>query len=142
MPPETRIRRRRGRLPAAQLSRPDHPYTMRLPDGRTLFVEVPGRWVSADRDGTAAFLPAGVRFLDRVRVLALSVLDQSPSPGYITTLREALGYTQKQLAEKLGIDKMTVSRWERGALRPSGESLKALEKLRRKSVREGVVILG
>jgi transcriptional regulator with XRE-family HTH domain len=75
-------------------------------------------------------------------VLALSVLDRSPSPGYITTLREALGYTQKQLAEKLGIDKMTVSRWERGALRPSGESLKALEKLRRKSARAGVVILG
>jgi DNA-directed RNA polymerase specialized sigma24 family protein len=107
-----------------------------------LFVDVPGRWVTTDRDGTPAFLPVGVRFLDRLRVLALSVLDRPPSPGYITTLREALGYTQREFAEKLGVDKITVSRWERGAPRPGEGSLKALEKLRGESVRKGVVLPG
>jgi transcriptional regulator with XRE-family HTH domain len=29
--------------------------------------------------------------------------------------RESLGFTQGQLAEALGVDIMTVSRWERGA---------------------------
>ena len=69
------------------------PYTMRLPDGRTLYVEVPGRWVTRDRGGQAAFLPEGVRFLDRVRGLALS-LNGPPSPGHITALREALASTR------------------------------------------------
>jgi len=134
-------RRRRGRPRAVALLQPDYPYTMKLPDGRTLFVEVPGRWVTADRGGEPAFLPPAVAFLDRVRVLALK-LDRSPSPGYITTLREALGLTQKELGERIGVDKMTVSRWERGTLRPSAESLSALEKLRREAVRKGVVIPG
>ncbi|MDM8005506.1 MAG: helix-turn-helix domain-containing protein [Phycisphaerae bacterium] len=133
-------RYRRGTKPNPALSRPDHPYTMKLPDGRTLFVEVPGRWVTADRSGAAAFLPEGVRFLDRVRALATSALDRPPSPGFITALREALGLTQKELADKLGVDKMSVSRWERGAIRPSEESLAALNKLRHEAVRRGVAI--
>ena len=132
--------RRRGTQPNPALSRPDHPYTMKLPDGRTLFVEVPGRWVTTDRGGATAFLPEGVRFLDRVRALATSALDRPPSPGFIMTLREALGLTQKELADKLGVDKMSVSRWERGAIRPSEESLKALDKLRHEAVRRGVAI--
>ena len=85
---------------------------MRLPDGRTLCVEVSGRWVTADRNGTPALLPDGVRFLDRVRALLMSVLDRPPSPGFITTLREGLGYTRKRFGERIGVDKMTVSRWE------------------------------
>lgn len=133
-------RYRRGTRPNPALSRPDHPYTMKLPDGRTLFVEVPGRWVTTDRSGAVAFLPEGVRFLDRVRALAASALDRPPSPGFITTLREALGLTQKELADKLGVDKMSVSRWERGAIRPGEESLAALDKLRREAVRRGVAI--
>lgn len=131
--------KRRGTKPAAQLSNPDLPYTMKLADGRTLYVEVPGRWVKQDRNGTPAFTPDGVRFLDRVRSLAIK-LDRAPSPGFITSLREALGYTQKQFGEQLGVDKMTVSRWERGALRPSDESLEAIESLRKQAVRRGVTI--
>ena len=133
-------KKRRGRRPSPQLSRPNLPYTMRLPDGRTLCVEVPGRWVTADRDGTPAFLPDGVRFLDRVRALFISILDRAPSPGFITTLREGLGYTQKQFGERIGVDKMTVSRWERGTLRPGAESLAMIEKLRREAVRKGVTL--
>lgn len=131
--------RRRGRQPAAQLGKPDFPYTMKLPDGRTLYVEVPGRWVTTDRDGSPAFLPEAVRFLDRVQALAQR-LDRPPSPGFVTSLREALGMTQAEFAEQLGVDKMTVSRWERGTLRPSAESLAAIEELRRKAVRRGVTI--
>ncbi|MBN1489764.1 MAG: helix-turn-helix domain-containing protein [Phycisphaerae bacterium] len=133
-------RTRRGRKPAAALSRPDFPYTMRLPDGRTVCIEVPGRWVTADRDGTPAFEPDGVAFLDRVRALFLSALDRPPSPGYITRLREGLALTQRAFGERVGVDKMTVSRWERGAMRPSDEALRAIEKLRKGAVRRGVAI--
>jgi hypothetical protein len=90
--------RRRGPKPAAQLLRPDFPFTMCLPDGRVLFVEVPGRWTTEDRDGSVALLPDAVRFLDRLQALAMSALDRPPSPGYITSLREGLGLTQKDSA--------------------------------------------
>ena len=132
-------KKRRGRPPAAQLSKPDLPFTMKLPDGRTLFVEVPGRWVTEDRDGSPALLPEAVRFLDRVQALAQR-LDRPPSPGFITSLREALGLTQAEFGERIGVDKMTVSRWERGALRPSDGSLRALDDLRKRAIRSGVAI--
>lgn len=135
----TATTRRRGTPPHERLSRPDLPYTIKLADGRTLYIEVPGRWVTTDRGGRPAFLPPAVKFLDRVRALAVK-LDRPPSPGYIVALREALGLTQKELGERIGVNKMTVSRWERGALRPSAESLTAMEDLRRKAVRRGVAI--
>ena len=127
------------RTRAARPPRSDLPYTMRLPDGRTLYVEVPGRWVTRDRGGQAAFLPEGVRFLDRERALALS-LNGPPSSGHITALREALGLTQEQLGRRLGVDKITVSRWERGVNRPGARAVSALAKLRRRAVRRGVTI--
>jgi DNA-binding transcriptional regulator YiaG len=96
--------------------------------------------VTKDRDGSTAFLPEGVAFLDRVRALFLSALDRAPSPGYIVRLREGLGLTQKEFAERVGVDKMTVSRWERGTVRPSTEALKAVEKLRKEALRRGVTI--
>lgn len=112
---------------------------MKLGDGRTIYVEVPGRWMAKDRDGTPAFLPPAVRFLDRVRALSMK-LTTTPSPGFITTLREALGMTQAEFGERVGVDKMTVSRWERGALRPSDESLASVAELRRRAVQRGVAI--
>jgi DNA-binding transcriptional regulator YiaG len=133
--------RRRGRPTNPQLTRPDYPYTMKLPDGRTLFVEVPGRWTTNDRDGSILILPDGVRFLDRIRVLA-NKLNHAPTPGYITTLRESLNLTQAQFGQKIGVDKVTVSRWERGELRPSDKSLAALEKLRAQAAAKGAIISG
>ena len=129
-----------GRKPAARLSRPDYPYTMRLADGRTVAVEVPGRWVSADRDGTPAFEPEAVAFLDRIRAVFVSALDRAPSPGYITRLREGLGMTQEQFGQRVGVDKMSVSRWERGTMRPSEATVKAIEKLRKDAIRHGVTV--
>lgn len=135
------IRKRRGRKPAAALSNPDFPYTMRLPDGRTLLVEIPGRWVTADRDGTPAFLPEGAALLDRIRALATSAVTPGrPSPGYITRLREGLGMTQAQFGERIGVDKLTVSRWERGEFRPNAEKVRTIEKLRKESIRRGVML--
>ncbi len=132
---------RRGRPTNPQLTRPDHPYTMKLPDGRTLFVEVPGRWTANDRDGSILFLPDAVRFLDRLRVLA-NKINRTPTPGYITTLRESLGMTQAQFGLEVGVDKVTVSRWERGELHPSEKSIAALEKLRAQAAAKGAVIPG
>ncbi len=121
-------------------ARADLPYAMRLPDGRTLCVEVPGRWVSADRDGSPAFLPEGAAFLDRVRALFVSALDRPPSPGYIVRLREALGLTQTQFGERIGVDKMTVYRWERGMIRPSRKAVEAIDRLRKQAARRGVTV--
>lgn len=132
---------RKGRPRPEALSRPDVPYTMRLPDGRTVYVEVPGRYTAADRGGQVAFLPEGLRFLDRLRALLMQV-PGAPSPGYIATLREALGLTQKEFAARLGVDKLTVSRWERGALRPGAASVKAIRRLRDDAARRGVALPG
>lgn len=119
--------------------RPDYPYTMRLPDGRTILVEIPGEWVDADRDGELLFTPQAARLLDRIRVLAAK-WNHPPTPTYIATFREALGLTQKQLGERLGVDALTVSRWERGTVKPSPASMKALERVRKEAVRKGVVL--
>jgi len=47
----------------------------------------------------------------------------------IKTLREQRGWSQLALAERLGIEQSTVSRWERGLSRPVGIYLVFLERL-------------
>ncbi|HUT34799.1 MAG TPA: helix-turn-helix domain-containing protein [Planctomycetota bacterium] len=115
------------------------PYTMRLPDGRTLFVEVPARTVVRDRSGELAFTPEGVKFLDRLRALA-SEIGTRPSPALIATLRHALGLTQEQLGKRLRVHKLTVSRWECGTLHPSAEAVDRLRALADAARRSGVVL--
>ena len=117
----------------------DVPYTMMLPDRRTVFVLVPGEWCGRDRSGELTFKPKAVQFLDRVQVMAME-LPTMPTPGFIRTLREALGLTQAQLGERIGVDKMTVYRWERGMVRPGPAALKELEKVRKAAGRKGIVI--
>jgi DNA-binding XRE family transcriptional regulator len=131
--------RPRRRLPSFRLRRPDIPWTMRLPDGRTVAVEIPRRWTTNDRDGSLALLPPAVRFLDQLQV-AFSPLRTPPSPPYIRTLREALGMTQSELGNRLGVAKITVSRWERGDLRPGAQSLAKLDALRRHCIKEGIAL--
>ena len=46
-----------------------------------------------------------------------------------TALRHRHGWTQAQLAQFLGVDTATVSRWERGASRPRAGVLAALARL-------------
>ncbi len=116
----------------------DVPFTARLPDGRTLFVLVPAKWC-VEANGEVLFKPEAVRLIDRVQALATRT-PKVPTPGYIRTLREALGMTQTQLAEQVGVTKMTVARWEWGKMEPSPAAAKALDKLRRDAGRRGTVI--
>lgn len=117
----------------------DVPFTAKLPDGRTLFVLIPAEWCERDVSGELLFKPEAVRLIDRVQALAMKA-PKAPTPGYIRTLREALGLTQKQFAERLKVDSMTVSRWERGTVKPSPAAAKALDRLRREAGRRGVTI--
>lgn len=117
------------------------PYTMKLSDGRTVYVEVPAQYVARDVGGGRTFTLAGVRFLDRVRALAMRT-PAAPTPGYLRTLREALGLTQQQFGEAVGVDKMTVWRWEKGQLRPGADSVKAIDAARRAAARKGVLLAG
>jgi len=119
----------------------DVPYTMRLPDGRTLLVLIPAKWTEADPSGEVAFKPQAVRLLDRARVVAMRT-PAKPTPGYIRTMREALGLTLTQFGERLGVDRMTVWRWEQGRVSPNPEAVKAIEKLRREAGRKGVLLAG
>jgi DNA-binding transcriptional regulator YiaG len=117
----------------------DVPFTAKLPDGRTLFVLVPAKWCELDSSGEVLFKPEAARFIDRVQALAMRT-PRTPTPAYIRTLREALGLTQTQLAQRLGVDKMTVARWEWGKLRPRQSAVTALNNLRREAGRHGTVI--
>lgn len=58
------------------------------------------------------------------------------------TLREALGLTQAEFGRRIGVEKMTVWRWEKGKLRPGNESIEAIESLRREAARNGVLLAG
>jgi DNA-binding transcriptional regulator YiaG len=89
-------------------------------------------------DGTPALLPEGVRFLDRIRAAFLPLRDRPPSPAFLAALREGLGLTQTEFGSRVGVSKMTVSRWERGALRPSRRTLTAIERIRKAALRRGV----
>jgi len=48
----------------------------------------------------------------------------------VKAIRKRLKLSQAQLAEKLGVDKMTVSRWERGETRPSKLAQSNIDNLR------------
>jgi transcriptional regulator with XRE-family HTH domain len=57
-------------------------------------------------------------------------------------MREAMALTQSQFGRKLGVSKMTVSRWERGKMKPSPATTRAIQQLQRKIRYEGVNIDG
>ena len=50
----------------------------------------------------------------------------------IAKLREQLNLTQRELADRLKVDAITVSRWELGTSRPQPGARKRLERLARK----------
>ena len=49
--------------------------------------------------------------------------------GRLRTARRSVGLTQKQLAEELGVESITVSRWERGVTAPSLARLRRIAEL-------------
>jgi transcriptional regulator with XRE-family HTH domain len=76
-----------------------------------------------------------------VRALAMRP-SVPPSPAYLAALRDALGMTQQELGRRIGRSKLTVSRWERGTLRPSREALAKLHALAADLKRRGIVLAG
>lgn len=50
----------------------------------------------------------------------------------IQQLRKRLGLTQKELAARVKVDAITVSRWERAEQKPSAQAIKQLTRLSRK----------
>lgn len=49
--------------------------------------------------------------------------------GRLRVARRSVGLTQKQLAEELGVESITVSRWERGVTTPSLSRLRRIAEL-------------
>jgi len=54
------------------------------------------------------------------------------TPRQIINLRKALGLTQQRLADLIGAQRPTISRWETGEHPPRGGYLKALMELQKR----------
>lgn len=63
-------------------------------------------------------------------------MDKEKIGIFISELRKEKGWTQAQLAEKLFVDRTTVSKWERGLYIPDLEALKEIENLFGVSINE------
>jgi transcriptional regulator with XRE-family HTH domain len=85
-------------------------------------------------------LPPAVRALDRLR--AIFTIQNKITPGFIISLREAMGLTQERFGRKLGVTKMTISRWECGTMRPSRSMVAAIRNLQARLRNKGVKIDG
>jgi len=118
----------------------DLPYVVPFGENEMLAIALPAAWLKPDRSGRPLLLPPAVRALDRLRAVFTS--QERITPGFIVSLREALGLTQEQFGRKLGVSKMTISRWECGRMRPSPSMAAAIRDLQRRAQREGVRIDG
>jgi DNA-binding transcriptional regulator YiaG len=118
----------------------DLPYIVSLGDGRYLAINLHAAWLKADRSGQPLLLPPAVRALDRLR--AVFTTQQQLTPGFIVSLRHAIGATQAQFGRMLGVSKMTVSRWECGRIRPRMAMSHAIRKLQASIRRRGIIIDG
>ena len=118
----------------------DLPYIMPLGERGMLAISLRADWLKPDRSGRPLLLPQAVRALDRLRA-AFTAQDQL-TPGFIVSLREAIGLTQEQFGRKVGVSKMTVSRWECGKMRPSASTAAAIRNLQARARRQGVKIDG
>lgn len=119
---------------------PAQPYVARLPDGRYFAVEFPAG--SAETDpltGEVILQPPAINLLDRLRAL-LSPLPANTTPGRLRTLRDALGLAQDELAAMLHLESAELAAWELGTSKPALEQLTALEQIRQRSVRAGVLL--
>jgi DNA-binding XRE family transcriptional regulator len=117
----------------------DYPYVMRLPGQRAIALTIPADWVQLDKTGEMCLRPPAVRWLDKLRAL-YSRINTEPTPGFIRVLREAMNLTQEELGRRVGVNKMTVSRWERGAIKPGVQALKSIGKLRNIALRRGLLL--
>ena len=114
-------------------------YVMNLPDGRRVYLELPEQYLSRDRSGQLLIRPPAIRILDQVRSLAMQRVDR-PTPAFLVTLRETLDLTQEEFGEAVGVDKMTVSRWERGDRRPNAANAQRIAALRSEYIKQGATL--
>jgi DNA-binding transcriptional regulator YiaG len=56
-----------------------------------------------------------------------------PFKKRVKTLRKQLGMTQQQLADVLGVNRVSVAHWETGLRRPSRMAQNFMERLRKES---------
>jgi len=103
-----------------------------------LYAELPEELVSRDRSGDLLLRPAAIRLLDHARAIAMN--EPPMTPAYLVALREALHLTQEAFGRAVGVDKMTVSRWERGTRKPSAQSARRIAKLRDKRAASALVL--
>jgi transcriptional regulator with XRE-family HTH domain len=54
---------------------------------------------------------------------------QLPSPRIAKLIREEAGVSQQRLADELGVNRVTVARWELGLRRPRGSHLERYSEL-------------
>jgi DNA-binding transcriptional regulator YiaG len=118
----------------------DLPYVLPFGEHGMLAISLRAAWLKADRSGRPLLLPPAVRALDRLR--ALFMAQEVMTPGFIVSLREAMGLTQEQFGRKLRVSKMTVSRWECARMRPSSAMTAAIRNLQANARREGARIDG
>ena len=116
------------------------PYVISFGHNAMLAISLPPAWLKADRSGRPLLLPPAVRALDRLRAVFTAL--EKLTPGFIISLREAMGLTQEEFGRKLGVTKMTVSRWECGRMRPGPSRVAAIQHLQLQVRREGVKIDG
>lgn len=60
------------------------------------------------------------------------------SGGDIADLRQRLGLTQDELAERVGVQRTSVSHWELGIRNPSGAAAILLEQLRSQAAKKKI----
>jgi len=118
----------------------DLPYVIRLGDEGMLAISLPAAWLKADRSGEPLLLPPAVRAVDRLR--AIFADRKQITPGFIVSLREAMGLTQEQFARTVNVSKMTVSRWECGRMGPRQSAVAAIRRLQARARKSGLVIDG
>jgi DNA-binding transcriptional regulator YiaG len=116
------------------------PYVTSFGEGKLLAISLPAAWIKADRSGEPLLLPPAVRALDRVRALFMS--QEKMTPGFIVSLREAMGLTQEEFGRRLRVAKMTVSRWEGGKMEPGASAIAAIRRVQAHARRLGVKIDG
>ncbi len=118
----------------------DLPYVVPLGEHGMFAISLRAAWPKADRSGQPLLLPPAVRALDRLR--AVFTTQEKFTPGFIVSLRQAVGLTQEQFARKLGVSKMTVSRWECGRMHPSSSTAATIHHLQARARHKGVKIDG
>jgi len=116
------------------------PYVARLPDGRYFAVEFPAGLAETDPlTGEVILQPPAIHLLDRLRAL-LAPLPANTTPGRIRSLRDALSLGRDELAALLHLEVVEVEAWESGNNKPTVEQLTALEQIRQRAVRAGVLL--